>query len=376
MAGYEERKKIIEELQKLRKSKIISYFTMTDRQNAPNLNIADEAIRVIYQLLEKIGHTEKIDLFIYTRGGAMQSAYQIVKMIREYATEYYVIAPFRVHSAGTQIALGSNGIVMTKTGQLSPIDPFASNLFNPILNPALSPELPQNRKIISVEDVEAYLNLSKNKVGLANEDNSLEVFKELTKFYEPLALGNVTRTNKEARSIAKEVLSFHMDPKTESEKIDRIVKSLTEEYTHGFIVTRDMAEKIGLKVIKPSDDEEKLIMKLYQSYENELKMTVPFDAESVLKGSSSTPSQQAQPSTPLPAGINPINSKKFKILLGVIESCDDSYVWVTDGTVYPSLIEIVPQLITQAGQYPPNPIPNFQIGCWIRTDVVKNEKFV
>lgn len=355
MANYEERKKIIEELEKKRQSTIITYFTLTDRPNAPTLMIADDAIRPLHTLLEHIGHGEAIDLFIYTRGGAMMSAYTIVKMFREYATKFNVLVPSRAHSAGTQIALGADGIIMGKIGQLSPVDPSTANLFNPLLNPLGNPADPRNRKPISVEDVQSYLNLAKDRVGLVSENDRLEVFKELTKYYEPLALGNVSRVYTETRVIAKEMLSLHMDAKKDEEKIDRIVKALTEEFTHDFLITRDIAEKIGLKVIRPSPDEENLIMKLCESYESELKMDTPFDAEALL------PQQPAgQPATQM---TQP-NPHKFRIKLGAIESANDSFIWVSEGLVYPPLSQLIPQVIAQPGMYPPMPSIKIKSGAW------------
>ncbi len=205
MTDYEDRKKLIDELQKKRNSFILTYFNLTDRANAPLFLIGDDAIRPMHQLLERIGHRDNIDLFVYTRGGSMMAAYNIVKLLREYASKFNVIVPFRAHSAGTQVALGADTIVMSKIAQLSPVDPSTANLFNPLLNPNANPADGRNRKTISVEDVQAYLSLAKERVGLVSERDSLEVFKELTRYYEPLALGNVNRVYMETRRVAREV---------------------------------------------------------------------------------------------------------------------------------------------------------------------------
>ena len=211
MSDFATRKSIIAALEKERDSKVITYFTLTDRPNAPALSIADDALRPLHRLLDGVGRQESIDLFIYTRGGAMMSAHTIVKMFREYAKRFNVIVPFRSHSAGTQIALGADSIVMCTLGQLGPVDPSTANLFNPLLNPNENPAEPRNRKPISVEDVQSYLTLAKDRVGLKNDAEKLEVFKELTKYYEPLALGNVNRVYTETRVIAKAMLSLHQE---------------------------------------------------------------------------------------------------------------------------------------------------------------------
>lgn len=365
MSNYQDRMKIIDELQKKRESVLITFFALTDRPNAPNFMVADDAISPLHSLLERIGHRETIDMFLYTRGGAMMSAYSIVKMFREYTSKFNVIVPFRCMSAGTQIALGADSIVMGKIGQLSPVDPSTTNIFNPLVNEKGDPTDPFNRKPISVEDVQSYLNLAKDKVGLVSENDSLEVFKELTKHYEPLALGNVNRVYTETRLMAREMLSLHMDPKTEGERIDQIIKALTETYTHDFIVTRDIAEKIGLKVVRPTTEQESLITKLFWSYQDELKMNVPFDLEALpLTPIAQNPQPQPVADQQQQPQIPQISPRQIRFKLAAIEDANSSFMWVNEGAVYPSLSEIMPQLLAQPGAYPPTPVLKFKSGAW------------
>jgi ATP-dependent protease ClpP protease subunit len=358
MVNYESRKKLIEELQRKRDSVIITYFALTDRPNVPPLLIEDGAIMPLHTLLEQVGHKKAIDFFICTRGGSMMSAYSIVKMFREYSDKFSVLIPFRAHSAGTQIALGADEIVMSKIGQLSPVDPSTANFFNPLLVPQGNPADLRNRKSISVEDVQSYLNLAKDRVGLVSESDQLEVFKELTRCYEPLALGNVARVYTETRVIAKEMLSLHMDAEKDEEKIEWIVKALTEEYTHDFLITRDIAKKVGLKVVMPSPEEESLMMKIYESYESEMKTNTPLDVEYLLSGQQSV----GPPSQPMPP-----NPKKFRLKLGAIESASDSFIWISEGIAYPPLAQIIPQVMAQPGQYPPVPSIRLLAGTWSKS---------
>ena len=360
MANYQERKKLIKKLQRKRDdSTIITYFTMTDRGNTPALLVSDDAIKPLHTLLERVGQKDKIELLLYTRGGAMMTAYTLVKMFREYATKFNVLIPFRAHSAGTQIALGADNIVMTKIGQLSPIDPTTANYFNPVLNPKADPTDPRNRKQISVEDVQSYFNLAKDRIGLVSESDSLEIFKELTKCVEPLALGNVNRVYLETRVIAREMLVLHMDPKKDEEKIARIIKALTEEYTHNFIITRSKADDIGLNIKKPTSEQENLIMKIYDSYETEMKMNIPFDAEALL--------------------LQSANPQGFKIKLGAIESVDDSFIFMSEGSVYPAVTKLIQnaelkaKIMIQPGMYPPKPSVMVKSGNWYRTSELSGD---
>src|SRR5439155_7129055 len=147
MTNFDARKGIIEKLEEARGAAIITYF-LPDRGNLVPLFVGDDALMPFHSLLEGLKRNDAIDLFIYTRGGSMMTAPTIVRLFREYAKKFHVLVPFRSHSAGTLIALGADGIVMSKIGQLSPVDPSTANLFNPILNPQVNPADPRNRKPI------------------------------------------------------------------------------------------------------------------------------------------------------------------------------------------------------------------------------------
>ena len=339
MTDYHQRKEILKELQTKRKSTILTYFNLTDRPYALNTNIAEDSILPVHSLLKQIGEKDRIELFLYTRGGTLLTAYTIVKMIREYTKNFNVIIPFRAHSAGTLIALGANQIVMTKLGQLGPIDPSTPNIFNPLINPAGNLADLGNRKSISVEDVQAFLNFSKDTVGLQETNQQLEVFKELTKSIEPLALGNVNRVYAEHRLMAKELLSYHINGDNKAEKIDNIIKIFSETYTHNFVITRDNAEKFELNIERPDNVEEALIMKLFESYKDEMKMTIPFDSEAIFN-SRRIPAQPPKTVTPLLGGQSPQQPQQipiaiFKTKLGAIESLDNSYMFIQNGFVNP-----------------------------------------
>jgi hypothetical protein len=90
----------------------------------------------------------------------------------------------------------------------------------------------------------------------------------LTDQVHPLALGNILRHHNLIRHLAKTLLLMHMNGETDKEKIDSIVKKLTEElYSHEYTITRDEASRLGLKVVKPTEKVEKDLWGLYQLYE-------------------------------------------------------------------------------------------------------------
>jgi len=247
-----DKKQLIQQIEGLRKSRVITYVT-SDRQGPFNARIAMDVIPLISKQLQTIGKTENIDLFLYSTGGDTMVPWRLVSMIREYCNKFSVLVPYKAHSAATMIALGADEIVMSDLSELSPIDPSTVNVFNP-----QDPQNPQNKIPISVEDVMAYFDLAKNKFGIKNDEELSRIF---NKFVEsnpqihPLALGNVNRIHNLIRILAKRLLKSHKTPMKEDE-VDKIVDYFTEKlYSHQYFIGRKEAkEDLGLKTVQYADN--------------------------------------------------------------------------------------------------------------------------
>ena len=110
----EVRQLLIEAIQTARQSHVITYF-VGDRPGVP-AQIGEDAVRPMYEHLRAIGtgRVPRIDLFLYSRGGAIEVPWRIISMLREYGDEINVLVPYKAHSAATLIALGADHIVMGK----------------------------------------------------------------------------------------------------------------------------------------------------------------------------------------------------------------------------------------------------------------------
>jgi hypothetical protein len=274
----DDRLKLIEAIQTERKSKVIVYM-LGDRPNFLT-NIADDAIRIIFDHLENIGKQDAIDLFLYARGGNIVPSFRVVKLIREYCKKFSILVPYRAHSAATLLALGADEIVMGKMGELSPIDPTTSHPFNP-----QDPADPKKRVPISVEDVTSYMRFATEKAGLS-EEKKIDIFQILTNYIHPLALGNIERGYGLIRELAPELLRLHMKNK---EKIQKIIELLAERKVHGYMICRDEANKeLKLPILEPPSTLEESMWSLYEAYEEDLKLREPFDPNVSLGSQPST----------------------------------------------------------------------------------------
>ncbi|HHX95064.1 MAG TPA: hypothetical protein GX691_04485 [Clostridia bacterium] len=268
--GRERRLELIHQIQFLRNSKVICYIT-GDRENI-NTRIAPDVIRVFYRHLETLGENERIDLFLYTRGGDVLTPWRLVNLIREYTENFSLLVPFRAYSAGTLIGLGASEIVMGKMGELGPIDPSVANAFNP-----QDPSNPVAKIPVSVEDVSSFVTLAMEIFQLKGQEQLESVFTHLANNVHPLALGNVQRNYALIRSIARKLLRMHMSAE-EEELIKDIVNNLTEKlYAHNHMISRREAKNdIKLGIVQPSFELEKIMWTLYEEYEKELKLSEPF----------------------------------------------------------------------------------------------------
>jgi hypothetical protein len=307
--GYPERKELIQQVEAARHSRVICYV-LSDRETFPPgvpgfaTQMTHEPLLLVEDLLRRIEHTPHLDVFLMTRGGATESVWPLVTMLRSYADRLSVLVPFRAHSAGTLLCLGADEVVMSDIGELSPIDPTTGNQFNP-----RDPGNPMNQFGISVEDVAAYFELAKDRAGIEGEAYRIEVFKQLTANVHPLALGNVQRVHLMIRRLATELLGLHLD--RDGDRFERIVTGLTTMfYTHLHAISRREAQSLlGDWIVSPSAGESAPLRQLFEQYAADLKLRDRYN---------------------LPVEIGDEARMPLRIIGGVLESGEASYVYTTD----------------------------------------------
>ena len=280
----QERLDLIKKIEEKTNSKILVYFT-GDRKGLET-RISSDVIPFIYKHLEKFGTVPKISLLIYTTGGITISGYGIVNMIREHCDEYGIIIPFKCLSTGTLMALGANTIIMSKMGQLGPVDPSLEHPLGPEIqhpqNPSIKVKVPVN-----VEDVVSFFDLAKKEAKTNSEEEFTKVLMTLSGGIHPLVLGAVNRSRNEIRFLAKTLLKQHI---TDEEKINKIVKTLIEErFSHNYLIGRKEAKnELGLNIIDASDELMQDIMKLYGEYNKIMNLDIPHNNELELAGQNET----------------------------------------------------------------------------------------
>ena len=269
-------KELIEKIEQKRQSKVIVYFT-GDRHPF-GARIAEDAVRPLYDHLLNLefhGDNQRIDLFLYSRGGDVSVPWRIVSMIREFCSEFNVLIPYRAQSAATLLSIGADNIIMGKKAELGPIDP---TLVKATIGETAVP--PQE---IAVEDVNSFLSFVKERANINDQDAVANILGSLINQIGPLTLGSVNRQHHHIRLVARKLLTSRRE-KLDEEKISTIIETLTEKiYSHGHAIGRREAKDIGLPVEYPDDKVENLMWELYLKYENFLKLREPIHPEIVLR---------------------------------------------------------------------------------------------
>ena len=264
---------LIMDLEKVRKSKVIVYFT-GDRQPLGAARIAEDAVRPLYDHLVTLdfeSKTKTIDMYVYSRGGDVSVPWRIASMVREFCDEFNILIPYKAHSAATLLSLGADNIVMGRKAELGPIDPTLTRE-----TAAEGTHPPQE---ISVEDVNAFLSFIKNRANITDQTALAQIVGVLVEQIGPLTLGRVDRQDSHIRLVARKLLTSH-NRKMEEEKLQSIIETLTEKiYSHGHAIGRKEAKDIGLPIDSADDKMEELMWKLYLEYENFLQLNSPIYPE-------------------------------------------------------------------------------------------------
>ncbi len=256
------RKQLIKELGELRNSSVVTYVT----SSRPNIrsDIDSTDILQFRKHLENIcKDCHSLDLFIYSYGGELEAAWELVSLFREYGVDFSILIPFHARSAATLIALGAKEIVMGKMGALGPIDPTIR-----LSGGAL------DGVEVSIADMDMFEDFLRLEYQVTKPEEKEKAFEKLTQSVDPIMIGRAYRNYLETKEDAKRILQKHVsDPEKAKEIADRFLRGI---HTHNHSISRREAKKFGLNIKFASDKEEELMWNLYKEYEKVMLMDIPY----------------------------------------------------------------------------------------------------
>jgi membrane-bound ClpP family serine protease len=248
-------KDAITEIENIRKSTVISYMASQNALVGPE--DAGLLVDTIEMILPETRKVERLDLFLHSPGGFLDSAYKIVGICKEYSNEFNVIVPLAAKSAATVICLGAKEIIMTVFAELGPIDPIIQHPYKPDVRvPARS-----------IKDFFEFLNSTQTEnISVDNEFK-----KQMSSLLDPYLIGSYQTALKSSKQIAEKLLRENA-LSDKPELIDGAVKKLTEfYYSHSYVIDRNEAKDLGLNVVKAEqtpalDKAVRQLLNVYQQF--------------------------------------------------------------------------------------------------------------
>lgn len=274
---------LYKQIEQQRKSKLLVYITGT--RPGYETQIANDVLPIFTEHLDKIGDVDKISLFLYTNGGNTLTAWSLVNLIRSFCRTFEVIIPANCFSSGTLICLGADELVMTKQAMLGPIDPSVNGPLNPSIPNVNDPKA---KVPVSVEHVNAYIEMAKNEFGITDQTCLTQILLNLSEKIHPLTLGQVYKSRSQIQMLAKKLLSWQ---NLNEEKENAIIRFLcSESGSHDYSIRRKEAiESLGLNVEKPTMNFYQIIKAIYDDISKELQFDTPFNPPMILNGKQIVP---------------------------------------------------------------------------------------
>jgi hypothetical protein len=256
---FDKTQAIIKELNKKFGGTLVTYF------NNPRGSVCHDDVLALFELLEKIGHQQKIYLFIKSSGGNGQASLRIVNLLRQYCEKVIAVIPLECASAATMITLGANEIYMGPMAYLTPVDTSLTHSLSPI-------DRDNDRVSVSLDELNRVVRLWQSQ----RSDNSENPYQQLFQHVHPLVIGAVDRAESLSIMLCKELLAYHIkDEKTQA----RIANALNAKYpSHGYPILFEEAKRVGLKVSHLTAEINSLLLELNELYsEMGQRATTDFD---------------------------------------------------------------------------------------------------
>lgn len=223
-------------------------------------------LRPFYEVLESIGRTESLGLFLRSTGGITEVPWKIVSLLREYSKNLTILVPEVAHSGATHITLAADTLIMTELSTLSSVDPTRRH-------PLLPKDKDGDPIPASVQDLKHCVTFIKEQLGKDHTGSDVAtIIKELFGHVHPLALGAIEQSAELSKIVTRKVLATRRE-NLSTEHVEKIVEQLAGKYfSHVFPISReDVRRDLGLTVTDPSAGLKAKMEALLRYYENEAK---------------------------------------------------------------------------------------------------------
>ena len=242
---YKETQKLISQIEKKTKVKILSYWNSIDG------SIRQNHVNAFYEIIKNWEMQDVIYLLIKSSGGNGESSLRIVNLLRQHTKKLIAIVSGECASAATMLALGADEIQMGPLSFLTAVDTSLTHDLSPV-------DKDNDLVSVSQDELSRVIKLWNKEKGEQNPYSSLY------QYIHPLVFGAVDRASSLSMKICMDILSFHLK---DAKKAEEISRKLNYDYpSHGYPITLREARAIGLNVKELDRDLNDLLFDLHYSY--------------------------------------------------------------------------------------------------------------
>lgn len=225
------------------------------------------SVKHVFAALKEIGKIKSskeqttVHMALNSGGGDIYSAYKIVNILREYASELRIMVPLYAKSAATLMVLGADEIIMGPQSELGPLD---LPIEHPLMEGIRISALDGVRPIDVLANLAAEIAIGEVGIRLRREvrmgrKDAVEVALKFASDYitpivsklDPSVVNRCYRELRIAQTYGQELLETYMlaDNNDKEKEAERIAESLVWDYpAHEFAICFREAKKLGLKV--------------------------------------------------------------------------------------------------------------------------------
>ena len=239
--------KLLEKIQKINKSKVLSLIY--PREAA----IEQPDVDRLYDVLRKLGPSDRMDIILFSYGGDADAAYKIIKVVRNFCKKLFIIIPSEAKSAATLMCFGSDKIYMGPVSEMGPVDPMVRHPMIPVWVPARA----------CLRFIEDYVSILSKVPGV----EKLPIVP-----VDPIHVGFCRLAIDSAKEYGEILLKEYNLKGKNSRLVKKVLNKISGGYSsHSFVIDYDEASKLGLNVEKMSDELLDSVWKLYRLYQAELE---------------------------------------------------------------------------------------------------------
>ena len=235
--SWDERKSLIEKIQKHYNSKVVTFFATFRSLDA---EISDDDAETLESILSHECDGSALTLIINSPGGQGMAAERIANVCRKYScNQFDVIVPHMAKSAATMVCFGARKILMSSTAELGPVDPQVTYI----------DDHQKPHWISAAEYVRAYENLISN--ATSTEAARIEPYIQQLARYDSRRIEQLKSAQQLSEDISVSLLKTGMmSGKTDDEIKKSIDVFLTQQRTssHGRMINLSGAQACGLSM--------------------------------------------------------------------------------------------------------------------------------